>query len=532
MKCIEFLYFYLLPEQQNSDVNKRNISNSSVSSTTSSELYPTSPPTLPRTKPPIAVTTSEEKLGDIDVPFIPQTPVKRPRPNLGYLTPATRHLSDASANTSSSTPGLPTVPASPASPAISSTIIPPSPQESNGRLRPSASTTGLSRMLDEDAPLSSHVPDARTPAMLRHRDDGGAGKVGLGIGLSNLGMTTSTFKTKGGTSDDPFDLTACSKRSHSGSSGSSTVVPSTASRAISRSSTQPSLADLSYGGNSNKARLDAGLGRSASLRRGVSSSPSPLARSSFPIAHSSNFEKEGEGEGRAQRQRGGSSGSALVSRTPRSSTSSRSRHTRAQSYASGLSLPPPTGPSESASVPSIEIPPVPRLPSSVVASIHTDAHHTPNSSGITSMSNMKENKEMEKIRGVRARSKGFPAKLTKGMVPSASSSGLTAMTATSSSLASSGAQIGKDGREVPLGATKRVLSRNYRDVQGRERNESDAETATGAKAGLTGRAKAETRTMEEKKEMLGMWLGNVEQLVQGVEKVSFWGSIGETHKGR
>lgn len=148
------------------------------------------------------------------------------------------------------------------------------------------------------------------------------------------------------------------------------------------------------------------------------------------------------------------------------------------------------------------------------------------------MSNMKENKEMEKIRGVRARSKGFPAKLTKGMVPSASSSGLTAMTATSSSLASSGAQIGKDGREVPLGATKRVLSRNYRDVQGRERNESDAETATGAKAGLTGRAKAETRTMEEKKEMLGMWLGNVEQLVQGVEKVSFWGSIGETHKGR
>lgn len=118
------------------------------------------------------------------------------------------------------------------------------------------------------------------------------------------------------------------------------------------------------------------------------------------------------------------------------------------------------------------------------------------------------------------------------MVPSASSPGPQATTATSFSLASSGAQIGKEGREVPLGATKRVLSRNYRDVLGRERNESDAETVTGGKAGLTGRTKAETRTMEEKKEMLGMWLGNVEQLVQGVEKVSFWGSIGGAQKGR
>lgn len=28
-------------------------------------------------------------------------------------------------------------------------------------------------------------------------------------------------------------------------------------------------------------------------------------------------------------------------------------------------------------------------------------------------------------------------------------------------------------------------------------------------------------------DQLGMWLGNVDQLVQGVEKVSFWGSIGK-----
>jgi hypothetical protein len=30
------------------------------------------------------------------------------------------------------------------------------------------------------------------------------------------------------------------------------------------------------------------------------------------------------------------------------------------------------------------------------------------------------------------------------------------------------------------------------------------------------------RSVAEKKEMLGMWLGNVDQLVQGVEKVGFW----------
>ncbi|OWZ63312.1 hypothetical protein AYX14_06753 [Cryptococcus neoformans] len=530
MKCIEFLYFYLLPEQQNNNVNKRNISNSSVSSTTSSELYPTSPPTLLRTKPPTNFTACEDKLGDIDVPFIPQTPVKKPRPNLGYLTPATRHASEASANTSSSTPSLPTVPASPASPAISSTIIPPSPRESNGRLRPTASTTGLSTMLDDDVPLSSSILDARTPARLRHRDDDSPGKMGLGIGLSDLGTTTATSKTRVNTSNDPFDLTASSKRSHSGSSGSSTVVPSTASRAISRSSTQPSLATLSGGGNNSKARLGAGLDRGAGLRRGVIPSPSPLTRSSFPIAHSSNCEKEGDEEGCSQRQRRGSSGSALVSRTPRSSTSSRSRYSRAQSHASGLSLPPSTGLSESASVPSIVIPPVPKLLSSVAVNIHADAHPTPSSTRMTSTSNMNGNKETEKIQG--ARSKGFPAELTKGMVPSALSPGPQATTATSFSLASSGTQIGKEGREVPLGATKRVVSRNYRDVRGRERNESDAETVTGGKAGLTGRTKAETRTMEEKKEMLGMWLGNVEQLVQGVEKVSFWGSIGGAQKGR
>ncbi|XAO22083.1 hypothetical protein I312_100848 [Cryptococcus bacillisporus CA1280] len=543
MKCIEFLYFYLLPEQQDSNTDKRNVSNSSVSSTTSSELYPPSPPTLSRTKPPITVTTSAvntsdvpnpndtaDKLGDIDVPFIPQTPVKKPRPNLGYLTPATRQVSGASANTSSSTPGLPTVPASPSSPAVFSTIVPPSPREPKGGMMSSASSTGLARMLDEDVLLSSPVSGARIPARLKHRDDNVAGKVGLGIGPPNLDMTGATSKTRGGTSNDPFNFTVRSKRSNSGSSGSSTVVPSTASLAISESSTRPPWVVLSGGKRSGEARVSARLGRSASLRREVSPSPSPLASSSFPIAHASHLEKERDAEGQTQRQRGGSSGLAMVSGTPRSSTSSRSRHSRAQSHASGLSLRPPIGSSESASVPSIDIPSVPRLPGSVPANVYLDTHPIPSSARMTSTSNVKENKEKEKIRG--ARSKGFPTKLTKGMVPSASSPGLSAIAATSFNLSSSGEEVRKKGREIPLGATKVVLSRNYRDIRGRERDESDGETVTGAKAGLRGQAKTATKTVEEKKEMLGMWLGNVEQLVQGVEKVSFWGSVGGARKGR
>lgn len=106
------------------------------------------------------------------------------------------------------------------------------------------------------------------------------------------------------------------------------------------------------------------------------------------------------------------------------------------------------------------------------------------------------------------------------------------MAAASFNLSSSGEGVGKKGSEVPLGATKVVLSRNNRDIRCREQDESEGETVTGVKAGLRGQAKMATKTVEEKKEMLGMWLGNVEQLVQGVEKVSFWGSIGGARKGR
>lgn len=61
-------------------------------------------------------------------------------------------------------------------------------------------------MLDEDVFFSFYVFDVWILVMLRYRDDGGVGKVGLGIGLLNLGMMILIFKIKGGMLDDLFDF--------------------------------------------------------------------------------------------------------------------------------------------------------------------------------------------------------------------------------------------------------------------------------------------------------------------------------------
>lgn len=115
----------------------------------------------------------------------------------------------------------------------------------------------------------------------------------------------------------------------------------------------------------------------------------------------------------------------------------------------------------------------------------------------------------------RVRSKGFPAELTRGrpsgvMTPS-SSSGATpspAISRPSSSVdlsrqsstpvsqpsaAPSPAPTPARPSPLPLGNARRVPSQ-----------------------------KRVQRSVEEKKELLGQWLGNVDQLVQGVEKVGMW----------
>lgn len=79
----------------------------------------------------------------------------------------------------------------------------------------------------------------------------------------------------------------------------------------------------------------------------------------------------------------------------------------------------------------------------------------------------------------RQRSRGFPSKLTRGALPAPG---------------------------APLTPSRRIPSE-------RERSGSVRKDGSGS-----------VRSVAEKKEMLGAWLGNVDQLVSGVEKVGFWAS--------
>ncbi|WVQ95880.1 hypothetical protein IAU59_002979 [Kwoniella sp. CBS 9459] len=448
MKCIEFLYFYLLPEQNEA---KRVVSSSSSSSSSStdSQLYPPSPLSTSqnslltvrtadsngRLTPSPEPNPRKDHLSDVDMPFVPMTPRKPPQPNLGYLTPATRKSSVCTSTCS--TPSLATVPASP-------------------RMPDSSTARGLSAMLDEMEESSAPTPRSSRPSRGPNENEERSG-VGLGLGLpkssSGLvrsstiqrdlsGQTTQTDHTSSFT--DPFNLTANSERSHSGSSGSSTVVPGT--RAMSRSNTQPSL-------NANglprqpSSVSSAGTMRRTSVRR---VSKSPLVQSSLPEHEEVN---------------------PAMPRTPKI------RHSRTQSHLSALSgaVPPP---------------PVPALP--II---------TPSA---------------EKMSRTPSKPRAFPAELTRGLPPSASSPSLSVTHESSHGL-------------IPLGASKRIPSDKRPpppSVSGKK------EVMEKAKMRMDDvKRKKDVKSVEEKKEMLGMWLGNVDQLVQGVEKVSFWGSIGNGARG-
>ncbi|WWC73901.1 uncharacterized protein I206_107873 [Kwoniella pini CBS 10737] len=426
MKCIEFLYFYLLPEQNDSQ-RVVSCASSSSSSSTESTLFPPSPLSTSQAfmEPPSISHTGRispghpRELADIDMPFVPMTPRKAPQPNLGYLTPATRKSSVCISN--SSTPSLPTVPASPRMPISQSTT-----------------SRGLAAMLDEMD--DSTCPTPRSSRSSRATSDDEKSGVGLGLGLPKISSglvrsnTTQRYLSSMAAGKestafiDPFNLSSTSERSHSGSSGSSTVVPTTASRSISRSSTQPSLTITDSNGlpRSPSTTSTIGIPRRTSVRR---VSKSPLIHSSLPESP----EKQ----------------------SPRSP---KIRHSRTQSHLSGLN-----GMRKSS------IPPVPPLPMSNEQTTRTPSN----------------------------KSRAFPAELTRGIPPSASSPSLA-------------------GGMTPLGASKRVIS-DKKNLQSSTRKDRSIEEKKKLK---------DVKSVEEKKEMLGMWLGNVDQLVQGVEKVSFWGSIG------
>ncbi|KAI9634770.1 cell division control protein 14, SIN component-domain-containing protein [Dioszegia hungarica] len=118
MKCIEFLYFYLLPEHQSRSLSSstRSVSTATSRSTSSSDsLYPPSPldrSSYAKESPTIVhPSRSPNPTGDLDLHFVPQTPRKKVTPNLGYLTPSSRRGSGGAS--AKSTPALQTVPASP-----------------------------------------------------------------------------------------------------------------------------------------------------------------------------------------------------------------------------------------------------------------------------------------------------------------------------------------------------------------------------------------------------------------------------------
>lgn len=117
MRCLEFLYFYLLPEQTapSDDPSLRSASGSS-STATSSEPYPPSPiSTSTRiddsrellSRSPVVITgigmddpasafLAASRMSSQSA-FIPQTPKKKSQPSLGFATPSARsHLRQAS----------------------------------------------------------------------------------------------------------------------------------------------------------------------------------------------------------------------------------------------------------------------------------------------------------------------------------------------------------------------------------------------------------------------------------------------------
>lgn len=250
MKCIEFLYFYLLPENTQEPQRATSAASSSSStSSASSQLYPprdavadttpTPSPTTPSRRKQ-SVTTDQPSFQDLDIPFVPQTPQKRPEPSLGYLTPSTRRISSSFTSTPSRS-----IPPSPRH-------VPPSP--SHQPMPPSPSLRSTPQPASQTPVPAS--PSRRRLSIIER--EGEANNSGLGLGLPRsstalhlsrrtsikrdvTAIKLSETELDGSGSSGLARRTTDRTATHS-SSGSSTVTPSVHSRGISRSSTQTGLA--------------------------------------------------------------------------------------------------------------------------------------------------------------------------------------------------------------------------------------------------------------------------------------------------
>jgi hypothetical protein len=246
MKCIEFLYFYLLPENSPQAQPQRNtsVSSTSTSSSAESQLFPPTPtagdfdplpsPTTPSRRHRAPTPDGQSKLpyADLDITFVPQTPQKPHQPSLGYLTPSTRRVSGSSTTSLSVPPSPRHPPSSPSHRRLASVADTESESENSGL------GLGLPRS-DTAVKLSSRPSHTREIPAIRLQSDA---------------SSTNT--------SNPFD-TRSSNAPSTSSSGSSTVMPG--SRGMSRSLTRSALSD--------ETAVPDGPSRTPSMRR-VTQSPS------------------------------------------------------------------------------------------------------------------------------------------------------------------------------------------------------------------------------------------------------------------
>lgn len=386
MKCAEFLYFYLLPEDFKPPRAVSSSSTASASSSSSGEsmLYPPSPLSSStgsigsggRVSPsPLPHGSSHRRVEDMEMPFIPETPKKKPQPALGYLTPSARRVSGGSSFTTSTTPSLEPVPASPN-------------DESIGAGTPSRRT---------EAPR----PESRRWSVIDRAAE--RGDAGLGLGLpksssvsTNLAAIAASSSQTGMRRDvtaielDEMDGTTKTQFSdpfseRSSSSGSSTAVPSrqvTRSSGLSRSSTADKLSSQSS--------------RRLSVRR-----PSKLSDA----------------------QTSTQSGSSSMPPPSQGVPQAKIRHSRTQSHLSSLTsaLPPPPVPSltesplvatRRKSTPPSVVPPTPAL---------LTIPSTPNVPLAPSTPRHRDQLTPLAAQPTPAK-RGFPAELTRGRIPPSSSS--------------------------------------------------------------------------------------------------------------
>ena len=412
MKCLEFLYFYLLPEGVQTN---RVVSNASTSSSSSTEsyLYPMSPftPVIDSSDGRVTPTIVTSQFHDLDIPFVPQTPQHSARHSVGYPTPShSRHISSSF---SSNTPSLVAVPASPIS--------------------ASKSPVRKVRQLDDDRPSSrasdGAIRSERHKPQLEDRrwsavDLTKLNNPGLGLGMTKSATAINLVSSRTGKAEqskssgsmqDPFASSPASKESRS-SSGSSTVVPFDASVST---STPDSRSTVSSGLNRSSTQLNfqPDLPANVTSRR---PSIKRYPKSSTP-AMSSNPSAESPRKHRESRPPG-------------------MRHSRTQSALSGLdrkdrlSMPPPAAPPPRLSAeerrPSLTLSVhVPEAPLAMRSSSSQSTHsaqkaQSPRSarSSITPDTSRVSEQGIPPDNGPRptpAR-KAFPSGMTKGLPPSIS----------------------------------------------------------------------------------------------------------------